>query len=119
MAPSFATSPFLIHPAAGVSAASELQLHALPQTAALSTPRPAIAVASMIVPSATVATANPAFQHLQNPLFRPIYIPPGAARTSFALPTLISPSPAPTDQTLFEEPQTSANKHFLPRYGIA
>ncbi|MGB0064539.1 MAG: hypothetical protein WBP85_08850, partial [Terracidiphilus sp.] len=40
-------------------------------------------------------------------------------RNAFALPTLISPTAAPNDQTLFEEPQPGGPQHYLPSYALA
>jgi hypothetical protein len=40
-------------------------------------------------------------------------------RSSFALPTLISPTATPNDQTLFDEPQGGGQQHYLPAYALA
>jgi len=41
------------------------------------------------------------------------------ARSAFALPTLISPTATPNDQTLFDEPQPGRPQHYLPAYAPA
>ena len=40
-------------------------------------------------------------------------------RNAFALPTLISPTATPNDQTLFDEPQPGGRQHYLPSYALA
>ena len=112
--PTFDTR-FLIHPAVNVAAMSpSVAVRPLAQPV-----RPVIAVSPTIVSATNVATANPAILHLQNPAFRPIWHFRPQQRGQIALPTLVSPSNAPTDQTLFEEPQDASRTHVLPLYAIA
>lgn len=40
-------------------------------------------------------------------------------RGAFSLPTLISPTATPNDQTLFDEPQPGGQQHYLPSYALA
>ena len=40
-------------------------------------------------------------------------------RGGIVLPTLISPTATPNDQTLFDEPQTGGPQHYLPAYQLA
>ncbi len=103
---------FLIHPAAP-NATLAVQPQVQPA------PRPAVAVSPTILSATNVATANPAILHLQNPAFRPLWFVRPRPRNQIALPTLISPASAPTDQTIFEEPQDGSRKHILPLYDIA
>lgn len=112
MAP-FVSNQLLLHSAArGTTTAPQAASAALAA-------RPATAIASSVVRSATVATVNPAIMHMQVAKFRPILVTPATPRDSVTLPTLISPTPSPTDATLFQEPEDPARRHFLPVYGIA
>lgn len=108
---------FLIHP--GVGATAALSNVAVRPQAQPVPARQAIAVSPTIVSATNIATANPAILHLQNPAFRPIWYLRPQQRSQIALPTLVSPSNAPTDQALFEEPQDASKKHVLPLYDIA
>lgn len=70
--------------------------------------------------SASLATVNPAMMQFRNPAFGrwwPVIAP--QPRSSFSLPTLISPDTTPTDATLFEEPQDGSLQHYLPIYALA
>ena len=114
-----------------VPQAGFVMLHPAVMAAGATTPHPAVAapqsrIATPIaVPvavhnSPSVATINPAILHWQNPQLGGFVAgAQGAARTTFQLPTLISPTASPTDQTLFEEPQDATKKHYLPGYAVA
>jgi hypothetical protein len=81
---------------------------------------PPILVPIAVRKSMYVATVNPAILHFQNPSLGGFGRPSqGSPRSGFALPVLISPTPTPTDQTLFEEPLDPTKKHYLPLYGTA
>jgi hypothetical protein len=118
------TASIMVHPTmmpqrVAVSPQSlDLLEASLPERPVAPPPR-AVVLPAAVQKSVTVATVNPAILHLQDPQFRPVFIPPGQPRSSFSLPTLITPSAAPTDQTLFEEPQDPTRKHFLPHYSLA
>jgi hypothetical protein len=72
-----------------------------------------VVVSATVQKSSTVASVNPAILHLQHPEFRPVFIPQAQPRSSFSLPTLISPDVQPTDHSLFEEPQDCGGSGFL------
>jgi hypothetical protein len=90
-----------------------------PAAAAAMRFRAAVPIQTMLLRSATEATPNAAYLHLRNPDLRPIFIPHGQARGTFALPTLISPVAPPVDTTVFEEPLDSSKTHYLPLYALA
>ena len=76
------------------------------QTAVLVHPAQAAAPQSvpLVVNRVNYGTINPAVLHLQNPQFQPPPSP-GQVRTSFDLPTLISPATAATPDMLFSAPR--------------
>jgi hypothetical protein len=90
------------------------------QTAVLVHPAQAAAPQSvpLVVNRVNYGTINPAVLHLQNPQFQPPPSP-GQVRTSFDLPTLISPATAATPDMLFSAPRDPAKSFFLTHYGIA
>jgi hypothetical protein len=90
------------------------------QTAMLVHPAPAAApkAVPLVVNRVNYATINPAVLHLQNPHFQPPPSP-GQIRTSFDLPTLISPATAATPDMLFSAPRDPAKRFFLTSYSIA
>src|SRR5215472_14699728 len=113
------TASIMIHPATALQSPvvpppfPHLAVVALPAQPVVPPPR------SVVQQSVTVATVNPALLHLQDPPFRPVFIPPGQPRSSLSLSTLISPRVTPTDQTRFKEPQDPTRTHFLPHYALA
>ena len=117
-------TPSVAYPPGTVSGGKSVSLspHPLfiaPQPAGAPVGSASIMLYAAVQKSATVATVNPAIVHLQNPQFTPIAVPRGQPRSSFHAPTLVSPLPTPTDNTLFEDPQNPSTRHFLPRYVIA
>lgn len=66
--------------------------------------------------SVNVTTVNPRLLNLRFGYNR---LPQALPRNQFQLPVLISPEPAPSDQTLFEDPLNRANRFYLPNFGIA
>lgn len=69
--------------------------------------------------STVMATVNPAVLQWRNPVLGRWATLSPQARSSFSLPTLISPVSTPVDTTLFEEPQNAALEHCLPGYTLA
>jgi hypothetical protein len=84
-------------------------------------PQPRVVPVETAVRSAVnLATVNAASIHMLNPqVIGFVPIPLGQPRGAFSLPTLISPTISPAEQTLFEEPRDPAKKHYLPRYDLA
>lgn len=105
-----ATTPhfMMIHPPAAVNDATILHASTGAQPTSPTTP--------------TVAPPQPIENRLifRNPLLGgmlfPIMLP--RPRSAFSLPTLISPTATPTDQTLFDEPQSGGPQHYLPQYAL-
>ena len=94
----------------------------VPQAGAVRAPArpPIVAIPTVVRPAVNLATVNVASLHLLNPQVIGFgAIAPGQPRASFRLPTLISPTIAPTEGTLFEDPQDQTKKHYLPRYDLA
>jgi hypothetical protein len=67
--------------------------------------------------SVNVATVNPRLLNL--PLGYNWGVSRGLPRKQFQLPVVISPVPAPTDQTLFEDPLKETSRFYLPAFAIA
>ena len=88
---------------------------------AASTPQAAApaAMAYTVQRSSAEATVNPAMLQWRNPVFGGWQLYQPKPRSSFALPTLISPVNPPVDTTLFQEPQDASLLHNLPGYTIA
>jgi hypothetical protein len=92
---------------------------ARPSTAATSVAASRSVVPTAVAHSPTLAMANPGILYMRSPLLGRWSQGSPLPRTSFALPVLISPDAAPTDTTLFEDPQDPSKKHYLPKYAIA
>ena len=107
-----ATAGTLATPATAAPSAAVTQA---PQSAAVSS----VAVPSTLRSSVSQSTINPTMISWRNPVIGGWSFGKPQPRSSFSLPTLISPVATPSDQTLFEEPQNAAKKHYLPQYGIA
>jgi hypothetical protein len=104
----------LVHTAPAVRAAPPAAGHPLPVVhVAPPAPHPVAAHPIVVQPAVRVMTVNPAMLHFVNPVFM-VPIAPPRPRSAFALPSLISPTPAPNDQTLFQEPQDAGKTHYLP-----
>ncbi|HEY3675062.1 MAG TPA: hypothetical protein VGK84_03645 [Candidatus Tumulicola sp.] len=94
---------------------ASVEPQAAPATSAVST----TTVPLTIVRSPTMTMANPSALYLRNPILGSWMLGRPQPRGSFALPVLVSPDPAPTDATLFEEPADPTKKHYLPKYALA
>lgn len=99
------SSMMMIHPPVTRTGASTLLIHTGTQTAP-----------KIQAPTATLATSQLIFR---NPSLGILFWNLPKARSAFALPTLISPTATPNDQTLFEEPQPNGPEHYLPAYALA
>src|SRR5262249_12061931 len=108
-----------VQPNLAMLAATTAPLATRPMTAVTPAPATSVPVPRTIQSSVTLATVNPAILRIQPQLMGMAGDASGEPRASFQLPTLISPAAAPNDATLFEEPQDSAKKHYLPQYAIA
>jgi hypothetical protein len=100
----------LIHPALEVSPATEGKpLSGLPGGAASA----AGGVQMMHI--------DPIVQHpiFRNPGLGGLFWAQPKPRSGFSLPTLISPTATPNDQTLFQEPQPGGPLHYLPAFKLA
>lgn len=94
-----------IHPPVSVTAVSGLQLAADSQKISIQQKPVFAPINSQLI------FRNPGLGILFWNLPRP--------RSAFALPTLISPTATPNDQTLFDEPQPGGQQHYLPAYALA
>jgi len=69
------------------------------------------------------ATAGSIWQNpmiaLRSPVLAGLWLLQPDSRSAFSLPTLISPTATPNDQTLFDEPQPGGPQHYLPQYRLA
>jgi hypothetical protein len=68
-------------------------------------------------PAATNMVVNPFI--FRNPTMGILFWNLPRQRSAFSLPTLISPTATPNDQTLFDEPQPGGKQHYLPAYKLA
>ncbi len=110
-------SSFLLHPAVPIGAAAVS--HAQPAIGSDAPVRLA-PMPTAVMTSTNVATVNPGYVRFLNPRFRPPgMFPIDRQRSTFTLPTVISPATTPDDTLLFEDPQNPAHKFFLTDYAIA
>lgn len=76
-------------------------------------------VATVAIPPAQSSVAQNRLIYFRSPALGGLFLFLPRPRSSFALPVLISPTATPSDQTLFDEPQTGGQQHYLPAYGLA
>ncbi len=108
------SSPFLmIHPAVPLNSAATSHTVAAPVSHTIAAP--------VTTPALSMAPARIANNQLvfRNPSLGILWWNQPKPRSSFALPTLISPTATPNDQTLFDEPQPGGQQHYLPAYALA
>ncbi|HTB23095.1 MAG TPA: hypothetical protein VK914_10355 [bacterium] len=87
----------------------------LPTPAAPAAPsKPAVATAPVLM-----RPLSPPSLVFRSPALGGLFFNLPKPRSSFALPTLISPTATPNDQTLFDEPQSGGPQHYLPSYALA
>jgi hypothetical protein len=99
------SSMMMIHPPVSRTGASTLVTPAGSQIA----PR-------IQAPAATLANNQLVFR---NPSLGILFWNLPKPQSAFTLPTLISPTATPNDQTLFNEPQPGGPQHYLPAYALA
>ncbi|MGH9563971.1 MAG: hypothetical protein ACRD3S_21170 [Terracidiphilus sp.] len=116
------SSPFLmIHPPIAANSASNSHTVAAPVAHTVAAPVAHTVAAPVTTPMVAMTPLRIANNQMvfRNPSLGILFWNLPKPRSSFALPTLISPTATPNDQTLFDEPQPGGQQHYLPAYALA